>query len=184
MLKVPDTRRGIVRSSCFRPCGGRDAGARRRDRPARRGAVADQSRRRAGGEIRLRRADDRSQEAGTAAAMAAVFTAAAASVAAAFMAGALPFMAVVSAVAARAVFRGGGYRYGAAGFVGHRHFASRHAFFHHRHHFRPRFSCVVLPELLLSAYCRIVWTYYGPRRVCRLSPVASPLGIPPLADLL
>jgi hypothetical protein len=50
------------------------------------------------------------------------------------------------------VFRGGGYRYG-----GYR--------FAHRHHFRSRFYGYA-PYYYYPHRCRIVWTYYGPRRIC------------------
>ena len=68
-----------------------------------------------------------------------------------------------------AVFRGGGYRYGGAGFVGPRHFAPRHAF-HHRHFHRRFFASSYYPYYNYYPYCRIVWTYYGPRRVCPHRP--------------
>jgi hypothetical protein len=57
------------------------------------------------------------------------------------------------------VFRGGGYRYGA-----YRHGGFRFA---HRRHFRQRFYGYA--PYYYDYYprrCRIVWTYYGPRRIC------------------
>jgi len=56
------------------------------------------------------------------------------------------------------VFRGGGYRYGAYRYGGFR--------FAHRHHFRPRFYGYVPYYYSYPLRCRIVWTYYGPRRIC------------------
>jgi hypothetical protein len=55
------------------------------------------------------------------------------------------------------VFRGGGYRYGAVRYGGYR--------FAHRHHFRSRFYGYA-PYYYYPHRCRIVWTYYGPRRIC------------------
>jgi hypothetical protein len=56
------------------------------------------------------------------------------------------------------VFRGGGYRYG-----GYR-FAHRHHF--HRHFIHRRFYGSYYPYYYPHRRCRIVWTYYGPRRIC------------------
>jgi hypothetical protein len=52
------------------------------------------------------------------------------------------------------VFHGGGFRHG--GF----------AFRHHRHHFHRHFYYA--PSYYYYPYrrCRIIWTYYGPRRIC------------------
>ncbi|MGB8399074.1 MAG: hypothetical protein WCE35_09785 [Bradyrhizobium sp.] len=56
------------------------------------------------------------------------------------------------------VYHGGGYRY-----AYHRHHFQRHHF--QRHHFHRRFyytpSYYYYPRR-----CRIVWTYYGPRKIC------------------
>jgi hypothetical protein len=51
------------------------------------------------------------------------------------------------------VFRGGGYRNGGFRFA-------------HRHHFRPRFYGYAPYYDYYPHRCRIVWTYYGPRRIC------------------
>jgi hypothetical protein len=56
------------------------------------------------------------------------------------------------------VFRRGGYRYGAYRSGGFR--------FAHRHHFRPRFYGYAPYYYSYPHRCRIVWTYYGPRRIC------------------
>lgn len=80
-----------------------------------------------------------------------------------------------------AVFRGGGYRYGAAGIVRHHHFAPRRAYFHHRHHIRPRYygyAPAYYPQRYYypRRFCRVVWTYYGPRKICRYRPWHHHLG--------
>jgi hypothetical protein len=63
------------------------------------------------------------------------------------------------------VFRGAGIRYGGYHYGGHR--------FVHRHHFHRRFFYG--PSYYYNDYpnyyypyrrCRVVWTYYGPHRVC------------------
>ncbi|QWG23698.1 hypothetical protein KMZ93_01745 [Bradyrhizobium sediminis] len=73
------------------------------------------------------------------------------------------------------IYRGGGYRYGGAAIVRHHHFAPRRAYWHHRHHIRPRYygyAPVYYPQRYdyPRRYCRIVWTYYGPRKICRYRP--------------
>jgi hypothetical protein len=83
------------------------------------------------------------------------------------------------------VFRGGGgYRYAAPGIVRHHHFAPRRVYhrhhFHHRHHFRPRFygyaPAYYYPRYSYypKRYCKIVYTYYGPRKICRYRPWHNP----------
>jgi hypothetical protein len=68
-------------------------------------------------------------------------------------------------------FRGGGFRGYHGGF--HRGgFAGRQVFVGHRHHFRgphffrPRFYGGYYPYYY-GPRCRVIWTYYGPRRICR-----------------
>jgi hypothetical protein len=66
------------------------------------------------------------------------------------------------------VFRGGGMRYG------YRH-AYHRPHFHHRHHFHRRFyapSYYGYPYYhgYRHRYCRVIWTYYGPRKICRYRP--------------
>jgi hypothetical protein len=67
-------------------------------------------------------------------------------------------------------FHGGGFRSGGATFHsgGFRHggFAFRH---HHRHFFHRRFYASYhddYPYYYPHRRCRIIWTYYGPRRIC------------------
>jgi hypothetical protein len=70
-------------------------------------------------------------------------------------------------------FHGGGFRGFQRGFGGfHRGFIGRHVWgghrfhFRARHFFRPRFYGGYFPYIY-GPRCRIVWTYYGPRRICR-----------------
>jgi hypothetical protein len=69
-----------------------------------------------------------------------------------------------------AVFRGGGYRAGHVfrGGGGYRTSVVRHGGFRfaHRHHFRQRFYGYAPYYYSYPHRCRIVWTYYGPRRIC------------------
>jgi hypothetical protein len=72
-------------------------------------------------------------------------------------------------------FHGGGYRYAAPGIVRHHHVGPRRAYFHHRHHFRPRYygyAPAYYPQRYYypRRFCRVVWTYYGPRKICRHRP--------------
>ena len=57
-------------------------------------------------------------------------------------------------------FHGGGYRYG------YRPYYRRH--FHHRRYF---YGSSYYPYYYPAYYhhhrCRVIWTYYGPRRICR-----------------
>jgi hypothetical protein len=66
------------------------------------------------------------------------------------------------------VFRGGGYRYG------YRHVYHR-PHFHHRHHFHrrfyaPRYYSYPYYYGYRHRYCRVIWTYYGPRKICKYRP--------------
>ena len=66
------------------------------------------------------------------------------------------------------VFRGGGMRYG------YRHVYHR-PHFHHRHHFHrrfyaPRYYGYPYYYGYRHRYCRVIWTYYGPRKICRYRP--------------
>jgi hypothetical protein len=66
------------------------------------------------------------------------------------------------------VFRGGGMRYG------YRHVYHR-PHFHHRHHFHRRFYAPSYYGYPYSygyrhRYCRVIWTYYGPRKICKYRP--------------
>jgi len=58
-------------------------------------------------------------------------------------------------------FRGGGYRYG-----GYHHGGYRFA---HRRHFHSRYYGYG-PSYYYPRYCRVIWTYYGPRKICRYRP--------------
>lgn len=74
-----------------------------------------------------------------------------------------------------AFHHGGGYRYAGAGIARHHYFAPRRAYWHHRHHFRPRYygyAPYYYPQRYYypHRYCRVVWTYYGPRKICRYRP--------------
>jgi hypothetical protein len=67
------------------------------------------------------------------------------------------------------VFHGGGYRHG------YRHAYHRPHFYHHRRHFHRRFYAPVYygyPRYYgyRHRYCRVIWTYYGPRKICRYRP--------------
>ena len=70
---------------------------------------------------------------------------------------------------AAGVYHGGGYRYG------YRH-AYYRPYFHHRRHFHRRFY--VAPAYYgypsyygyRHRYCRVIWTYYGPRKICKFRP--------------
>jgi hypothetical protein len=60
-------------------------------------------------------------------------------------------------------FHGGFHRGGFVGrpvLIGHRHH------FRGRHFFRPRFYGGYFPYYY-GPRCRLIWTYYGPRRICR-----------------
>jgi hypothetical protein len=65
------------------------------------------------------------------------------------------------------VFHGGGHR-----------FVHRHAFhrphFHHRRHFHSRFyiapAYYTYPAYYYPRRCRVIWTYYGPRKICKYRP--------------
>jgi hypothetical protein len=58
-------------------------------------------------------------------------------------------------------FRYGGYRYGGYRYAGR-------PYFHRRHYFHRRFYGGYYPYYYLRFHrCRTVWTYYGPRRICR-----------------
>ena len=66
------------------------------------------------------------------------------------------------------VFRGGGMRYG------YRHIYHR-PHFRHRHHFHRRFYAPAYYSYpyyygYRHRYCRVIWTYYGPRKICRYRP--------------
>lgn len=71
-------------------------------------------------------------------------------------------------------FHGGGYRYGGFRHYGgyHRYGGYRPAYYGHHRHFHRRYYGGYYPAYQPRYYhhprrCRTVWTYYGPRRVCR-----------------
>ncbi len=68
------------------------------------------------------------------------------------------------------IYRGGGYhRFGGHGV--HRHAYHRPVFhrrhFHHRRHFAPAYYGYYPRYYRPYRACRVVWTYWGPRRICR-----------------
>ena len=68
-------------------------------------------------------------------------------------------------------FRGGGFRSGgAAGFRGGGFRQGGSGIRHHRHHFHRHFYYAPSYYYYPHRYCRIVWTYYGPRKICRYRP--------------
>jgi hypothetical protein len=70
------------------------------------------------------------------------------------------------------VFHGGGY----GGYRAFHHGGYRQAYFRphfvHRHHFRRFYGPSYYPAYYgyPHRYCRVVWTYYGPHRICRYRP--------------
>lgn len=62
------------------------------------------------------------------------------------------------------IYRGGGFRYGGFRHAYHRPYFHRHRHFHRRFYYRPYYSSYYYGY---PRRCRIVWTYYGPRRICR-----------------
>ena len=65
-------------------------------------------------------------------------------------------------------FHGGGYRYGGIHHHGgfHRYGGYRPHYYGHRH-FHRRYYGGYYPYYSYPRRCRVIWTYYGPRRVCR-----------------
>ncbi|MCK1388263.1 hypothetical protein [Bradyrhizobium sp. 21] len=65
-------------------------------------------------------------------------------------------------------FHGGGYRYGGIHHYGgyHRYGGYRPYYYGHRH-FHRRYYGGYYPYYSHPRRCRVIWTYYGPRRVCR-----------------
>ena len=64
------------------------------------------------------------------------------------------------------IYRGGGYRYSGLRYGGHRFAQHRFHRFHHRH-FHRRFYYTPAYYYHYPRRCRIVWTYWGPRKICR-----------------
>ena len=77
-----------------------------------------------------------------------------------------------------AMHAGGIRHFGGHGFV--RHGFARPRFYapvyahHHRHHFHRRFFAYRYAPAYYYGYphryCRVIWTYYGPRKICRYRP--------------
>ena len=77
------------------------------------------------------------------------------------------------------VFRGGGYRV-APGFYGRRYVGYRHAYhrpyfhqrryFHRRAYFAPAYYGYPRYYGYRHRVCRVVWTHWGPRTICRVRP--------------
>ncbi|MCA1435489.1 hypothetical protein I6F33_21235 [Bradyrhizobium sp. BRP20] len=63
------------------------------------------------------------------------------------------------------IHRHGGFRHGGYGGV-HRHWGHHRPHFRHRHFYRPYYVGGYYPSYSYPRRCRIIWTYYGPRRVC------------------
>ena len=61
------------------------------------------------------------------------------------------------------VFRGGGFRHGGFAFRHHHHF-HRHFYYAPSYYYYPH------------RRCRVVWTYYGPRKICRYRPWTTTTG--------
>ena len=62
-------------------------------------------------------------------------------------------------------FRSGGVAFSGGGYGGH-HFAHRHHF-HRRFFVAPAYYAYPRYYAYPHRYCRVVWTYYGPHRICR-----------------
>ena len=66
------------------------------------------------------------------------------------------------------VFRGGGMRYGYRHVYHRPHFYHRHHF--HRRFYAPRYYGYPYSYGYRHRYCRVIWTYYGPRKICKYRP--------------
>lgn len=62
-------------------------------------------------------------------------------------------------------YRHHGFRYGGYGGY-HRHWGYHRPYYRHRHVYRPYYVGGYYPAYSYPRRCRIVFTYYGPRRVC------------------
>jgi hypothetical protein len=67
-------------------------------------------------------------------------------------------------------FHGGGFRYSGIRYGGH-----RVAPYYRHHHFHRRFyapAYYAYPRYYAypQRYCRVIWTHYGPRKICRYRP--------------
>jgi hypothetical protein len=77
----------------------------------------------------------------------------------------------------RPAFAGGGFHRGGAVIARHRFTGGAPYFAYRRHHFHSRFYGYAAPYYYGPGYyyghrrfCRVVWTHYGPRRICRFRP--------------
>ena len=66
-------------------------------------------------------------------------------------------------------FRGGGFRYGYRHAYHRPHFVHRHRF-HGRFYYAPAYYGYPYYYGYRHRYCRVIWTYYGPRKICRYRP--------------
>jgi hypothetical protein len=69
------------------------------------------------------------------------------------------------------VYRGGGYRF--SGYRVHRYAVHHRPYFHRRHFVHRRYYAPYYSSPRCTygyRVCRVVWTYYGPRKICRCRP--------------
>lgn len=64
-------------------------------------------------------------------------------------------------------YRYGGVRYGGYGGGYHRHWGYHRPYYGYRHFHRRYYYGGYYPYYHYPRRCRVIWTYYGPRRVCR-----------------
>jgi hypothetical protein len=72
-------------------------------------------------------------------------------------------------IRAAPAFHGGGYRYGGIHHYGgfHRYGGYHRPYYYGHRHFHRRYYGGYYPYYSHPRRCRVIWTYYGPRRVCR-----------------
>lgn len=68
------------------------------------------------------------------------------------------------------VFHGGGYRHGYRRAYHRPHFYHHRRHFHRRVYFAPAYYGYPYYYGYRHRYCRVIWTYYGPRKICRYRP--------------
>ena len=67
-------------------------------------------------------------------------------------------------------FQGGGFRYSGIRYGGYRvapHYRHHHV---HRRFYAPAYYNTPRYYAYPHRYCRVIWTYYGPRKICRYRP--------------
>jgi len=67
-------------------------------------------------------------------------------------------------------FHGGGIRYSGIRYGGYRvapHYRHHHV---HRRFYAPAYYNIPRYYVYPHRYCRVIWTYYGPRKICRYRP--------------